>query len=321
MRNTFIQNFTSLPSCIYIIYLRLENNISVRALLLLPLQLLILNIRLWVTDRLFSGNRKTMFVSLFVWSLCAVGLFMYGHLLSASWLWHIDFSNMQEYPKTILLWWITFYVLCIVGINNGISWLRTTHTTPRHTRLYVQEICIWALILSIAYIGLWYISIAPIIIYYLFVSASEEWLKYLSSFWLFKKQWFSSSDLVIYSILVSLWFAFLENIIYMIQYTASIQNIQTQLTSGSGILISRWLIWFLVHMLFTGTIAFWTVQYIQRKWIYRLPLALIWGIVLHVIYNTMLHYGITIIVPIYIIMGYFFLSWILYRSDGMYLNK
>lgn len=291
-----------------------------RALLLLPIQLLILNIRLWLTERLFSGSKQTLFISLFLWSICAIGLFMYGHILSAAWLSHIDFSNTQAYPKTILLWWIICYVLLVVGVNNGISWLWQTTHTKKHSLLYLKEISIRVLLIGAAYIWLWYISLTPIIMYYILVAASEEGLKYLSGFWLFKQQWFSSSDLIIYSILVSLWFAFLENIIYMIQYTSSIQSIGSQLTTGTGILISRWLIWFLVHMLFTGTIAFGTLQYIQKKWRYRLPIAFIGGILLHVIYNTMLYYNITLVVPLYMILWYFFLSWILYKSDGLYLK-
>lgn len=305
-----------------------------RALLLLPLQRLILSIRLRVTEHLFTNKQqskwKTLRISLLVWCICAWALTMYGIWIDVIGLSWLDYTNTSLYPSWITLLYFMLYVLAIVWINRWLSSIRSgtnEHKNLRDIRstewlsLMVKEIILWIILLAWWYFILWATSIAPVIIYYLLVAASEEWLKRLSSLTLFRSYSFTKSDLILFALLVSLWFAFLENIIYMINYTQDISSIWSQLTWWTKVLISRWLVWFLVHMLFTWVIAYFSLYSIQAKKSYRLLGALIVGIGLHMSYNVLLYYNITVIIGLYLLLWYFGLSWLFYKSDGIYLQK
>lgn len=296
-----------------------------RALLLLPLQRLILSIRLRITEHLFQqqerAHKKTLRISLCVWCVCAWALFMYGELLTIVWINWLDYTDTSLYPSLMTLGWCIAYVFMIIWINSWLISLRWSWQKIWWWWLFLKEAILRTVLIAWGYIVLGNVSITPIITYYLLVAASEEWVKWLSSLWIYKHFAFSRTDLILFALLVSLWFAFLENIIYMLQRTETIQRIWWQLSGWSIVLVSRWLIWFLVHMLFTWTIAYLTTYSLQIKKTARLIGALVLGISLHMSYNVLLYYNITIIVGIYLLLGYFWLSWLFWKSDSLYLSS
>ena len=305
-----------------------------RALLLLPLQRLILSIRLRITEHLFSNSKqtswKTLRISLIVWCICAWALTMYWKWIDVLGLSALDYTNTGLYPSWAMLLYMMLYIIGIVWLN---WWLWSLRSSPKNISinskksatwwgyLIVKETILRILLLAWSYFFLWTTSIAPVIMYYLLVAASEEWLKRLSSLTLYRSHKFTTSDLILFALLVSLWFAFLENIIYMINYTQTSSGLWTQLASWSKVLITRWIVWFLVHMLFTWVIAYISLYSIESKKVYRLLGALIVGIWLHMSYNIFLYYNITIVIGFYLVLWYFWLSWLFYKSDGIYLQK
>ena len=305
-----------------------------RALLLLPIQRLILTIWLWITEHLFhrKGKRSALRTTLAIGTLCAGSLLLYPYLVGYIGLDYADYTMTSLYPSVQLLGIFLLYLLVIITINHGASSLRAkrsgsvaiswNNNQTTSMIFFLKEILLRILILWWGYLILGNITIAPIFVYYLLVAASEEGLKYLSSISLYKKRQFTPSDLILFAMLTALGFAFIENIIYMLQHTQSLGSIGAQLAWGTTILISRWFVWFLVHLLFTGTIAYLSVLGLKRSnslfWLFG---ALIVGILLHMSYNILLHYNITFAILLYLLAGYFLLSWLFYKSDGVYLES
>ncbi len=132
---------------------------------------------------------------------------------------------------------------------------------------------------------------------------------------------FVKTDLIIIALLVALGFTFMENNIYMLEYTKLLASPTEQLSGGVRSIFSRSIVWFLVHMLFTGSIARAYVRGRQQRNSIRITVAAALGISLHMLYNTLLHFNFSFVVILYIIASYFFLTRLLYASDGMYVER
>ena len=291
-----------------------------RIFILILVNFLILNIRLWITRQIFHISQKnknthivrtTLFVGIFV----AFSIFVYPYIIQYFWYDMLNYLDTNKYPSREILWWIVWYSFIIF-----IFQMLFKRSTP--SIFWLKEVLLWILLLWWSYFLLHEFHVLPIIIYYLLVASSEEGLKYLSSAQIYKKQHFMTSDLILYALLVSLGFAFFENIIYMIQSTQVISLFSREIGAWTQILLSRGVIGFLVHMLFTGSIATLSVYAIQ-KWKHFIYLlwALFVGIVLHMSYNIFLHYHITWIIIFYLIAWYFMLTWIFWKSESMYIQN
>lgn len=286
-------------------------------LLLIIINILILNIWLRITGHVFRWQKKDRIVrtSLGIGIFSAASLWIYPNLLEITWYSHLNYS-LSTYPPYTAIIGITLYLLIILIINK----LFTKKLTRNHLRF--KELFLLLLIIGWWYFFLREMSITPIIIYYLIVATSEEWIKYLSSLHIYKKSSFTKSDLILFSLLVALGFAFFENIIYMLQDIQSIHSFLQQIIWWTKILISRGLVGFLIHMLFTGVIAAISLYAIQKKQhMGILFIALLTGIILHMWYNILLHYDISISIIFYIIAGYFLLSRLFWKSDSIYLER
>lgn len=117
-----------------------------------------------------------------------------------------------------------------------------------------------------------------------------------------------SSDIILYSILSWLGFALFENIVYFIQQESVgiffVRTITTSLLHG----IFTWMIWYVL-------MRFSKVSYIGYI------VAYICGITLHAIYNIWLASLPMVTWIIFTVWWYFLLSYLLFRSDRLYLKK
>lgn len=289
-----------------------------RILLLLPINRIILSIRLWITDHIFhrQGNKKIIRTSIFIWAVAAAGLFAYPYLLPYIQQSQADYTQLGNYPARTIPVVLAVYILALVLIDTFL----TKRITP--TFRIVKNSVIALSLLIITYVLAGQFSIAHIVLYYLLVAGSEEALKYLGGMTLFEKRRFSTSDLLLFAFLTSLGFAFFENILYVIEVVDTQSSLIKQLTSGTWLLIVRGGIWFIVHLLFTGTIAYCTTYLLrqQKSLLYLFP-AFLLGLLLHLSYNLLLHWNITAVVIIYVIGGYGLLSWLFYRADSLYIEK
>lgn len=291
-----------------------------RALLLIPLNFLILNIRVWLTRNIFhisKKNKSTQFkrIVLLIGMFVAFSIFVYPSLVHYFWYDTWNYLDIANYPNIWVIWSMCGYILIIFLFNNLLI-----RSFPN--KLWLKEFILLIILLWWGYFLLNTWHILPMIIYYFIVASSEEGLKYLSSTQLYKKQHFMASDLILYALLVALGFAFFENIVYMLQSANIASSLTQQLANGTWILLSRGLIGFLVHMLFTGSIAALSISAIQ-KWNRILILfgALFIGILLHMSYNILLHYHVTWIIIFYLIAWYFFLTRIFRKNKGIYIEK
>lgn len=289
-----------------------------RALLLIPINLLILNIRLWIMQYIFGKSRPShiVMISLLLGVICASALLVYPHLLELLTLSDLHYGRLQRYPQLNLLVALTIYLLIILFINTLIAQQYTSIGT------IMKQLRAFVLIAILSYLFLGSLEVDRIIVYYLIVAFAEEALKYLSALAFSRQSLLISSDLILYAMLVSLGFAFFENIVYLIGNTRGISSRIEQLTGGGILLTTRWLIWFLVHMIFTGSIALLIVRSSSK-----LPLAarllgavVVW-LFLHVLYNTLLHYSVSAVILIYLLGGYILLSWLFFQSDRLYLES
>lgn len=125
-----------------------------------------------------------------------------------------------------------------------------------------------------------------------------------------------ASDYVAHAIVCWVWFAIIENIIY-IYYSRNTWDI-------ASIGVARILSNSIMHAIFTGIIGYGAYEYAQDPKLYRLYWVIIgflWGIWLHWIYNRSLlssHLAISIV---FIIGGYYMLAFLLYKSDRLFIDN
>ena len=144
----------------------------------------------------------------------------------------------------------------------------------------------------------------------------EESVKISSS--LFARAHRIPSDHIATGVLAWVWFALIENILYLwytYWTTSSYLLINTIRASTNSIL----------HALFTWLIGFGIYQWIARK---QRSMKILWGIGyillgvwLHLLYNRSLINSYTLIAILIPIIWYFWLSYLLYRSDSLYLSS
>lgn len=199
--------------------------------------------------------------------------------------------------------WKSKFIL--LGIGSGIA-----------VFLYFLPVLLTMTWITISWFELHPSIVRGTILWYTILACYEEISKSLWAGISYLSEHLTKSDLILYSIIIALWFAFGENIIYLI--------IKAQwISESTSLAVSRWLTGFLGHTLFSGTIA-----YIWSKWAGKniFSSSLIWvvalsvGVALHVCYNLLLHYWLVLWYMLYIAWGYLLLSYLFYSSDRVYLN-
>ncbi len=288
-----------------------------RILVLLPINRIILSIWLRITDHIFhrQGNRKAVWTSIVIGMLSAWSLFAYPTILSYIQQSQADYTQLANYPSRLIPTLLGLYVLLIVTIDTFL-----THRL-RPTRRVIKNFLVLLGVVAISFFLLWTFSVEHIILYYLLVAFSEEALKYLWALTMFDKWRLSSSDVVLFSFLTVLWFAFFENILYVVESANAGSSRLRQIAGGSWLLIARGVVGFDVHLLFTWTIAYLTTKIISEKksFLNLIPAFAIW-LLLHLSYNLALQRNGTIAILIFVVGWYALLSFLFYKSDSMYLT-
>lgn len=325
-------NIIAYDSTISIVEFFINTRIQVIILHIL-LQRGMVNIRLWITEQVLplwsteqtSTSRNRLWISLIFWCIAAASLFLYPWILEQIGYNTLAYNNINIYPNFTVILLLIGYIVCIVLLESLVSRNKPVKHIYTSPWLFIYTLLIWCLLLWWSYVLLGYIHIAPIILYYVLVAASEEGLKYLSSIHLFRKHALSKSDLILYSLLTAIGFAFFENIVYIANFIPLQDGLISRLLGSTSLGIKRWLVWFMVHMLFTWSIA-WVVylstQYTQAtiKRIGWYMLALVSGIWLHLLYNLFAYYQSTLGVLLFIMWGYILISRLFWKSDRLYID-
>ncbi len=273
-------------------------------IVLILINLLIVNMRLWISWVIFpdSASKKIKIILWFLWIILWILLWSYPALMQV-----INTSRETVTQTTVSIWSTSMLLMYCVILLIALSII--TKTTP--TKKYLQWviwITLFLLVSTFIGIQLW---IWTIILYYLIVSGSEELLKYFSGSLLAQNTQLKS-DIILRSIIIALWFSFIENIFYALPHWDSFLWWLATITN-------RWAVSFLMHSIFTWTIAYVALQPIWKK-IYWLTVACILWVMLHFLYNISAISGSWRIMIWLILWGYIILSYLLYTSDSLYIT-
>jgi len=264
---------------------------------------------LWIYKNAFwiQINKKIIFLSLFIWGITAASILLFPKMME---YFHIENFINWDYSWTsvwIFMIYLNLLILCINTIfkSFSIKWV---------INLFFFNIFF---IISILFVKILHIDdlIINIVFYYLFVAYGEEFIKNQLALSVNKKIWQVDSDILLYHILVAIWFAFWENIVYLI-WTISFEKFLVTLVWGLWIVVLRWILWFWAHTFYSSLIWMWNIISIIF-----IPIFITIAMLIHYVYDISLYFNVKIIIPIFIISIYMWLSYVFYKLDRMYIDE
>lgn len=281
-------------------------------IMIFVINILMINIWIWIIRSHFDlwDSKKFLIISLCT-GLGAIGLLKLLHFgidqINIASIW--DPGRTMTTFETVLfviMWHCIVSVIFVILSNRWFSQLQTI-------LLVRGTLLIWSMS------GISLMSIAGTTLYYLFVALSEEYVKSLSAYTRFAKYKLTSSDVIIFGLIASLGFACIENIIHL---TNQITQLVTQhVISSSGIIVTKGIASTMMHLFFT---SFFGVAYLHYMTdpdhaIKIIVLGMLGAVATHRSYDVMLSQWYRWILIIYMIAGYFWLTYVLYKSDRLYI--
>lgn len=263
---------------------------------------------IWLYKNAFwiEMNKKIIFLSLFIWGIAAGSILLFPQIMNH---FNIDnFTNWDYSFKTLFIF--------ILYLNSLIFILWIT------TKSLWKKQVLNLLVFNIFFIILFYIfkkinldiEILNILLYYLFVAYGEEFIKSQLWFLITDKVWEIKSDLLLYHILVAIWFAFWENIVYLM-WAISFSTFITVLSWWLWIVLLRWVLWFWAHTFYSSIIWMWNIL-----WSFIVIIWILMAMLIHSWYDLSLYYDYKIIIPFFIVIMYIWISYIFYKIDRIYVE-
>lgn len=287
---------------------------------LLASQRLILIFRKWLTEQLFPHTKNTQKWLLLIGGIGAGAILLaYPHLIG--WIFPMQtatylYTSFDEpFSRLRLLLLGGYLLLPTLFVSLSLRNNRSKYTS------------IWLLAASyiaccfLIFVGWWLNSIVPsvaLLAYLLIAATSEELLKIINTYRLFHTSSDSIlNDILPYSLLSAYGFAWLENIVYLVSHLNAWIFSDTFLS----LLIWRGIFGFLLHGIFSGSIA-----YLLQKYLHTSTRKAVWAgfllwIGLHVLYNALLSYNISRGIVFYLLLTYAGTTYFLYNSHRLYAPK
>jgi hypothetical protein len=167
--------------------------------------------------------------------------------------------------------------------------------------------------------------ISATVLYYFVLAYSEEFLKIWATENEVSKTDFYSSDLLFLSIFIALGFSIVENLLYL----------WSEIFSSNpewiwGLVFGRWIFTSLLHFIATWLIALILYKLYQQPslkdlkiWqkIWRIIVAILIWVLIHRWYNLSVQHMNLLIYIVLVFGGYFLLTYLLFLSDSLYLQK
>jgi RsiW-degrading membrane proteinase PrsW (M82 family) len=263
---------------------------------------------LWIYRNAFwiQVNRKIIFISLFFWGIAAWTILMFPKIMNYFWI--ESFTDQEFTWKTmfIFLGYVNVLMLAVNLILRSFSLRQIVNLIVLNLYFILffwvfKNFNIEAFTLSV-------------LLYYLFVAYGEETVKNQLAFSITNKVWQLESDLLLYHILIAIGFAFWENIVYLLG-AVSFETFITTLIWGLWIVVLRWLLGFWAHTFYSSLIWMWNIL-----WVLSIFLFILISILVHYGYDVALYFGYKIIIPIFILVMYFWISYIFYKIDRLYVE-
>ena len=257
-------------------------------------------------------SRKLFWTSfLLVWSLLA-----FNFIIKAifPWLGAIQDGtiSLNRWGYFLLYCGLIFLFLILLNWNRGKKQIRF---------LFL----IWMILFAIVgFFGL-KVWISATVLYYFILAYSEEFLKIWATENEVSKTDFYSSDLLFFSIFIALWFSIIENLFYLWSEIFS-----TNPEWIWGMVFGRWIFTSLLHFIATWLIALLLYKLYQQQYlknlnilqkIRRIVVAILIWVLIHRWYNLSVQHMNLFIYIILVFGGYFLLTYLLFLSDSLYLQK
>lgn len=228
-----------------------------------------------------------------MWALITSILLLYTYALEPSISAWITTFSLPTHIRYSIFIGIAWFLLSLFFLKQRKRW--SLFITSSAT---ILALITWGVERLFAWSAIWLI---------LLKATGEEFLKTTSAQTLTAKTSTFSSDIIVMSVLAWLGFALFENIVYFVQW------------GSLGWFFLRSVTTSLLHAIFT-----WVIWYIIRKntkhWFFAYILAYLWWILLHTSYNILMTHIPVLWGIVFIVGGYFLLSYLFYKTDGVYLE-
>lgn len=272
---------------------------------------------IWLIQHIFSKQQRKISRKLFWTSfLLVLALFLFNYIIKSIFP---DLEAIQDWIMSYNWWWLfllycglIFFFLILLNWN----W--------RKKQIWFLFLVWMVLFAVVGFFGL-KVWISATVLYYFVLAYAEEFLKIWATENEVSKTEFYSSDLLFFSIFIALWFSIIENIFYLWnEIFSSSQDWIWWLVFG------RWIFTSLLHFIATGLIALllyklYQQQYLKnlniRQKIWRIIVAILIWVLIHRWYNLSIQYMNLLIYIVLVFGGYFLLTYLLFLSDSLYLQK
>jgi len=268
-------------------------------------------------------NKKRFLVWILWWILSVIPILHIDKIMK---ILDFDYLNVFYFASKIwnlfssLEFWLSLslFLFLVVLFSFFLWWFFKNKSSI--LKIYLKNILVFLVfIFSLSFWNIVFDTFKLIIFYYIIVAFIEEASKHFnflqSSVFYIK----SVKDWVLYAIFVALWFSFIENMLYLYNYY-----------------INYWISWELlklyfyrsafsvmVHVLSSSVMAYYFSRaLILYRWkdlsfpyLKIFTTGLIISILLHLIFDVALTLGFVLIIFIYFIWGYLYVSSIFYKED------
>jgi len=263
---------------------------------------------MWLYKNAFwiQVNKKIIFTSLFVWWLAAWTILLYPWL--STYFHFLSFTNNNYNYKVLFtfMWYLNLLIFFLGLILRRFNFQQLFNLFIFDLFFLILFIIFWKLNLNI--------EIQSIAFYYLFVAYGEEFIKSQLAFSINNKIGQIKSDLLLHHILVAIWFAFWENIVYLIWWITW-TTFFAIMAGWISIVIMRGVLWFAAHTFYSSLVGMWNVI-----WGFMIFIWILLAMWIHFGYDMSLYFDYKIIIPIFIVMVYAWISYIFYKLDRIYIE-
>lgn len=272
---------------------------------------------IWLIQHIFAKQQRKISRKLFwtsfllVWSLFAFNFIIRDIFpnLSAIQNEHFSFSRRSLF---LIYCGLIFLFLILLKWNRSNQQIRF---------LFLIRMILFAVV-GIFGLTVW---ISATVLYYFILAYSEEFLKIWATENEVSRTDFYSSDLLFFSIFIALGFSIIENLFYL--WSEIFWSDQEWIR---WLVFGRWIFTSLLHFIATWLIALLLYKFYQQQslkdlktWqkIRRIAIAILIWVFIHRWYNLSVQHMNLFIYIVLAFGGYFLLTYLLFLSDSLYLQK
>ena len=272
---------------------------------------------IWLIQHIFAKSQRKI-----SWKLFWTSFLLVWSLLAFNFIIEAIFPDLKAiHDEKLSFGWRVLFLLYCGLIFIFLILLKWNRKKKQIRFLFL----IWMILFAVVWIFGLKIWISATILYYLILAYSEELLKIWATENEVSKTDFYSSDLLFFSIFIALGFSIIENLFYL----------GSEIFSSNpewiwGMVFGRWIFTSLLHFIATGLIALLMYKLYQQQYlkdlniwqkVWRIAVAILIWVLIHRWYNLSVQHMNLLIYIILVFGGYFLLTYLLFLSDSLYLQK